>query len=110
MVGRFLILVSLLVTVVLKAQLSNSFYVNFETNGYELTQSHFASIDSVIAGLPNIPEGYNVEIKGHTDSKGSLELNTELSKKRATSVSNYLKSKHFKITDTSIKFYAYKEP
>jgi len=64
----------------------------------------------VIQTLPNIPEAYIIEVKGHTDNKGSLELNNALSENRASTVLAYLKTKNFKTTDTSIRFFAYNKP
>lgn len=93
-----------------KAQLSNSFSIHFETNAHQLTSQHRHYIDSIISSLSNIPEAYIIEVKGHTDNKGSLELNISLSKNRASAVLNYLKIKNFKSTDTSMKFFAYNKP
>lgn len=93
-----------------KAQLSNSFSIHFETNVHQLTNQHRHYIDSIISSLPNIPEAYIIEVKGHTDNKGSLEHNNSLSKNRATAVLTYLKIKNFKSTDTSMKFFAYNKP
>ncbi|HRZ96183.1 MAG TPA: OmpA family protein [Paludibacter sp.] len=47
--------------------------------------------------LVKILDGYadtNIEIQGHTDSKGSLAYNKTLSQQRAAAVSNYLNSKN----------------
>jgi outer membrane protein OmpA-like peptidoglycan-associated protein len=46
--------------------------------------------------LVKILDGYsdtNIEIQGHTDSKGSLSYNKTLSQQRAVAVSDYLKTK-----------------
>lgn len=94
----------------LKAQLLKSFTIHFETNKYNLTSKHHYYIDSIISSLPNIPEAYIIEVKGHTDNKGALELNNSLSKNRALAVLNYLKNKKFNSTDTSMKFFAYNKP
>ncbi|MBL7902813.1 MAG: OmpA family protein [Bacteroidia bacterium] len=108
---RHLALVSnLFLYCVLNAQLLNRFTLNFKSNAYVLTQAHTQTLDSFINSLPNRPEGYAIEIKGHTDNKGSLDHNTTLSKNRAYSVLSYMKSKHFVTSDTSIKFYAYTQP
>lgn len=110
MIRFFVILIGLLLSGILNAQLSKSFSINFETNAYVLTAGHHQIIDSFIQTLPNIPEGYTIEIKGHTDNKGPLDQNTTLSKNRANSVLDYLKSKRFRSTDTTVKFYAYNDP
>lgn len=93
-----------------KAQLSKSFHINFESNSHNLTVIHRHIIDSVIQTLPNIPEAYLIEIKGHTDNKGSIALNNSLSKNRAFTVFNYLKAKNFKSTDSSLKYFAFNKP
>ena len=49
--------------------------------------------------LVKILDGYSetdIEIQGHTDSKGSLAYNKTLSQQRAGAVSNYLNSKNIK--------------
>lgn len=55
--------------------------------------------------LVTILDGYSetdIEIQGHTDSKGSLAYNKTLSQQRAAAVSNYLKSKNIKGNRLSI--------
>lgn len=110
MVRIYTLLILAFTFVISKAQLSNVYSIHFETNAHQLTVQHRHYIDSIISSLPNIPEAYILEVKGHTDNKGSLELNNSLSKNRASAVLKYLRSKNFNTTDTSIKYFAYYKP
>lgn len=51
-----------------------------------------ANLDKLVKVLDTYPET-NIEIQGHTDSKGSENYNQNLSEKRAGAVSDYLKSR-----------------
>ncbi|MEP2530209.1 OmpA family protein [Shimia sp.] len=57
----------------------------FETGSSRLGEGPFVSLESLAAFL-NADATRRVALVGHTDSKGSLAQNTELSRKRATSV------------------------
>jgi OOP family OmpA-OmpF porin len=72
-------------TVVLQA-------VNFQFNSDQLTDAAKQTLDSVAAGLAGQPS-LQVEIDGHTDSKGTAAYNQKLSARRAESVRHYLISK-----------------
>ncbi len=54
-----------------------------------LTSSSRASLDKLVIVL-NEYSDTNIEVQGHTDSRGSTEYNRDLSVKRAGAVSNYL--------------------
>ena len=66
--------------------------VNFDTNKATLTVNARTLLDDVAAELTAYPD-IKVQVAGHTDSRGSAALNDSLSKRRATSVMNYLASK-----------------
>lgn len=64
-----------------------------------------AAAKSNLDKLVTILDGYSetdIEIQGHTDSKGSLAYNKTLSQQRAAAVSNYLNSKNIKGNRLSI--------
>ena len=58
----------------------------------DLSQEAKANLDKLVKVLGTYPET-NIEIQGHTDSKGSEHYNQNLSEKRAGAVSDYLKSR-----------------
>lgn len=51
-----------------------------------------------------------IEISGHTDNKGSLEYNTQLSESRAKAVVDYLIEHEINAGRLSYKGYAFAEP
>jgi outer membrane protein OmpA-like peptidoglycan-associated protein len=63
--------------------------VNFEFDSAVLTPEAKAILDRMAQALKEWPE-IEVEVAGHTDSKGSDAYNLELSKARARSVRDYL--------------------
>jgi OOP family OmpA-OmpF porin len=66
--------------------------VNFETGKSDLTPESLPTLDIVGQVLTKWPE-LNIEIGGHTDSRGSNAANQKLSEARAQSVLNYLAAK-----------------
>lgn len=62
--------------------------VNFHTDSDELTEESLIILNRVVKTLLENPQ-VAVEIGGHTDSRGSLEYNIDLSQRRAESVKNY---------------------
>ena len=66
--------------------------VNFAFDSSDLTATAKANLDKLSEVLSNNPDT-NINIYGHTDSKGTDEYNQKLSERRATSVKNYLISK-----------------
>lgn len=66
--------------------------VNFAFDSAELTASGKANLDKLSEVLKNNPDT-NINIYGHTDSKGTDAYNQGLSERRAASVKNYLISK-----------------
>lgn len=53
-----------------------------------LTSEAMSNLDKVVEVLKKYPDT-NIEVQGHTDSKGTVRYNQNLSERRATSVSNY---------------------
>lgn len=66
--------------------------VNFAFDSSELTATAKTNLDKLAEVLTNNPDT-NINIYGHTDSKGSDVYNQSLSERRANSVKNYLISK-----------------
>lgn len=65
--------------------------VNFAFNSSELSSATKTNLDKLAKVLVNNPDT-NINIYGHTDSKGTDAYNMTLSEKRANSVVNYLAS------------------
>jgi outer membrane protein OmpA-like peptidoglycan-associated protein len=61
----------------------------FGFDRYNLTTGAMTNLDKVVGVLKKYPDT-NIEVQGHTDSKGTVRYNQDLSVRRATSVSNYL--------------------
>lgn len=87
-----------------------SLTVYFDSNVFTLSKAQRLRIDSFIASLPNIPQAYTARVSGHTDSRGSLQLNMPLSKRRAQSVAGYLQSHYLRTTDSTLGYFAYNRP
>lgn len=66
--------------------------VNFAFNSAELTSSTKTNLDKLATVLINNPDT-NINIYGHTDNKGTAQVNQKISENRANSVKNYLISK-----------------
>lgn len=66
--------------------------VNFDFNKATLTAKAKGNLDKLVPVFKEYPDT-NIQIFGHTDSKGADDYNLSLSKQRAESVKNYLSSK-----------------
>jgi outer membrane protein OmpA-like peptidoglycan-associated protein len=64
----------------------------FDVNKDTIKKNSRPTLDNAVKVLKDFPE-VKVEISGHTDSDGSRELNTDLSRRRAESVKKYLVDK-----------------
>lgn len=69
----------------------NETMVNFAFNSFELTSTAKGNLGKLAEVLINNPDT-DINIYGHTDSKGSDAYNLTLSEKRANAVVNYLAS------------------
>jgi outer membrane protein OmpA-like peptidoglycan-associated protein len=76
--------------------------VLFDFGKSDLTPASKQSLDKIVVVFNKYPET-NIEIQGHTDSKGSTEYNQGLSVRRATSVSDYLRVKGIAASRLTIK-------
>lgn len=66
--------------------------IQFQSGRSILLDESYTTLDKVVNVLEENPN-IKVEISGHTDSSGSLELNQRLSENRAKAVADYLISK-----------------
>ena len=63
----------------------------FDYNKYDLKPQSKRGLDKFVTIIAKYPDT-NIEIQGHTDSKGTAEYNQTLSEKRAGAAENYLTS------------------
>jgi outer membrane protein OmpA-like peptidoglycan-associated protein len=63
--------------------------VNFRTGSAEILEESYSVLDDVYDMLEQFPET-RFEISGHTDNRGSDDINMKLSLDRANSIRNYL--------------------
>ena len=66
--------------------------ITFDTDSDMISSSFYDVLDSVAVVLNKFESTY-VDVHGHTDSTGSDEHNNDLSRRRASSVANYLESR-----------------
>jgi outer membrane protein OmpA-like peptidoglycan-associated protein len=89
--------------------------VDFEEKilfGYDradLSASSEASLEKLVTILKEYPDT-NIEVQGHTDSKGSDNYNQRLSERRANSVSSYLRNKGVSPSRLTTKGYGENAP
>lgn len=81
----------------------------FETGKSILTTSSYAEIDRLVGILEDTPQ-MRIEISGHTDNTGSLDLNNRLSQSRAQAVVEYLVRKGIDRTRLEFKGYGPSQP
>lgn len=75
----------------------------------EINASSKTNLNNLVTVLNKYPDT-NIEVQGHTDNTGTHDYNMTLSVKRATSVSNYLKSKGIASTRITTKGYGETAP
>jgi outer membrane protein OmpA-like peptidoglycan-associated protein len=71
--------------------------INFNKSSYLLennsSRKNYQTLASILAVLNNLKEKSILEIKTHTSTKGSKQLNLKLSQKRADQIKSYMKSR-----------------
>lgn len=83
--------------------------VNFDFDKATLRQEDIAAIDRDVASLDTWGNA-NIEVAGHTDSRGSDAYNMKLSQQRAEAVRNYLVGKGIAADRLSAKGYGESQP
>jgi len=83
--------------------------VNFDFDKATLRQEDIAIIDKDVTGLDKW-RNVNIEVAGHTDSRGSDKYNMKLSQRRAEAVRNYLISKGIAADRLTAKGYGESQP
>ncbi|CAZ98525.1 OmpA family protein [Zobellia galactanivorans] len=83
--------------------------VYFETNKSAVQGTSRTTLNSMAKILKEYPKS-NVLIEGHTDSAGPEDYNMNLSKQRATSVTNYLISQGIDRSRLETKWYGETQP
>ena len=66
--------------------------INFKTASAEILPGSFVLLDRAVKVLADFPD-VNMEISGHTDSRGKPDYNRDLSQRRADSVKMYFTSR-----------------
>ena len=83
--------------------------VLFSFDKSDLSAEAKTNLDKLVKVLNSYPET-NIEVQGHTDSKGSDSYNMTLSEQRATSVSGYLKNNGINSSRITIKGFGESAP
>jgi len=74
-------------------QVVKTLQVNFKLNQVKLDEQSQSTLDEFASELKD-SKGYLVEVEGYADPSGSLQVNLELSRQRASSVVRYLSERH----------------
>lgn len=82
--------------------------INFEHGKSTLTADSRTYLNKIATLLKNT--GMSVEVKGHTDSTGSDDVNMRLSKRRAEAVYQYLVQRGVKRANLSYSYYGETQP
>lgn len=67
---------------------------NFAFNKIDLPDEAKARLDKMVADLKADPKGVFIEIEGHTDNRGTPEVNERIGLERAEAVKRYLYEQH----------------
>jgi outer membrane protein OmpA-like peptidoglycan-associated protein len=86
-----------------------SYTLPFNLDDSDLTPDALARIQELLHDIEKYPAPELIII-GHTDARGGNELNDKLSKERATTVLNFLKSKAIDISRVSVVSRGSREP
>jgi OOP family OmpA-OmpF porin len=95
-------------TQLLDTGMISSSNILFETGKADLKPKSHGVLDEIGRTLVQWPE-LEIEISGHTDSRGSAEFNQKLSEKRSQSVKDYLVDKFDKVDGDNLSVVGYGE-
>ena len=76
-------------------QIRESFTLNFAFDKYVITKENAEKLDSVVNAIKHRPV-FQIQINGHSDSRGSNKYNDVLSLKRVHAILDYLRSNNIK--------------
>lgn len=83
--------------------------VQFETGKFTLTSGSYVTLDKLVQLLKDHSD-YTLDITGHTDSRGGVAFNQELSEKRAAVVRDYLIKKGIAADRLSVRGKGFNDP
>ena len=83
--------------------------VHFDTNKSNIKGASVETLDKMAGIFKEYPKSY-ILVEGHTDSAGPDDYNMNLSKQRATSVTNYLIAKGIDAGRFTTKWYGENQP
>lgn len=85
------------ISATVKATLEKAMYIQFETGSDKIKAESNPVLDEVVKIMQDNPT-YHLDLRGHTDSKGSDASNMDLSQRRALAAFNYLVAKGIEAT------------
>jgi OmpA-OmpF porin, OOP family len=88
---------------------SKSYHIEFETGSAAIKTGSYKMLDEIFESAV-VAEGLKLGVYGHTDNKGSDEVNVPLSQKRAEAVRAYLLKKGLKQSQIEAKGYGAEKP
>jgi outer membrane protein OmpA-like peptidoglycan-associated protein len=88
---------------------SKSYAIQFETGSAAIKPASYRMLDEIFESAV-VAEGLKLGIYGHTDNKGSDDVNVPLSQKRAEAVRTYLLRKGLKENQIEAKGYGAEKP
>jgi outer membrane protein OmpA-like peptidoglycan-associated protein len=88
---------------------TKSYAIQFETGSATILPASYQMLDEIFESAV-VAEGLKLGVYGHTDNKGSNDVNAPLSQKRAESVRSYLLRKGLKQNQIEAKGYGAEKP
>lgn len=88
---------------------SKSYAIQFETGSANIKPDSYRLLDEIFTSAV-VAEGLKLGVYGHTDNKGSDEVNIPLSQKRSEAVKSYLLKKGLKRNQIEAKGYGAEKP